>query len=146
MVATEYDLTAAEREHEKPEFNAISFSGLIEQINAHPRLLSNDWRELVKNSFRLTFEQEQSLVRVSAERVQEIQSSLAYFGQEISYGATLNGRIIKRPVEEQTPGAVHGIQLELRLPDPSGQTSNVIKMLRIAHCDANCENWEWDEW
>ncbi len=87
-----------------------------------------------------------SLVRVSAERAADIQSALAYFGQQISYGATLNGRIIKIPIEEQTPGAVHGIQLELLLPDPSGQTSSVIKMLRIAHCDANCRNWEWDEW
>ena len=146
MVATEYDLTAVERENEKPEFNALSFSGLIERINAHPELIKNDWRELVKSEFRLSFEQKQSLVRVSAERVHEIQSSLEYFGQEISYGATLNGRIIKRPIEEQTPDAVHGIQLELLLPDPSMQTSTVIKMLRIAHCDANCENWEWDEW
>src|SRR2546423_5394118 len=82
MVATEYDLTVVELENEKPEFNVVSFSALIERINTHPELLSNDWRELVKSEFRLSFEQEQSLVRVSGERVQEIQSSLAYFGQE----------------------------------------------------------------
>jgi len=146
MVATEHDLTAVKRANDKPEFNAISFSGLIDQINTRPDLLRNDWRELVKSEFHLNSEQEQSLVRVSAERVNEIQSALSFFGQEIGYGATLNGRIIKIPIEEQTPGAVHGIQLELRLPDPSGQTSSVIKMLRIAHCDANCDNWEWDEW
>jgi hypothetical protein len=146
MVATEYDLTVVELENEKPEFNVVSFSALIERINTHPELLSNDWRELVKSEFRLSFEQEQSLVRVSGERVQEIQSSLAYFGQEINRGAIINGRIIKRPIEEQTPDAVHGIQLELRLPDPSTQTFSVVKMLRIAHCDANCRNWQWDSW
>jgi len=148
MVATEYELIpeAVDREHEKPEFNAVSFDALIRRININPDLLSNDWRELIKSDFWLTPEQKQSLVDVSDARVQEIQSCLSHFGQEISRGCVLNGRIIKRPIEEQTPGAVHGIQLELRLPDSRMQTSNVVKMLRIAHCDANCRNWQWDSW
>ena len=141
MAATEYDLNPAEveLEDEKPVFNALSFDGLIQRINVNPDLLSKSWRELVKSEFRLTPEQELSLIDVSDKRVQEIQSSLSYFGQEITRGGSINGRIIKRPIEEQTPEAVHGIQLELRLPE-----TGVVKMLRIAHCDANCRNWRWN--
>ena len=148
MVTTEYELalTAVETECEKPEFNAGSFSVLIDRINVQPDLLTADWRELVRSQFRLTFDQDQSLVNVSQERVREIQSCLTDFGREIGRGATINGAIIKLPIEEQTPAAVHGILLELRILDPRVQTSHVVKMLRIAHCDANCRNWQWDSW
>ncbi len=58
----------------------------------------------------------------------------------------IQGSIIKRPIEEQTPEAVHGVQLEILLPESILSALNTPRMLRIAHCDANCRNWQWDSW
>jgi hypothetical protein len=147
MATAEYVVMPESADQEaKPKFNAYSFDGLIRRINNNPNLLQGDWRYLVRNEFRLTAEQEQSLVRVAENRVKEIQSCLTRFAQMISQGATISGRIIKRPIEEQTPEAVHGVQIELQLPELILQAFNTPRMLRIAHCDANCENWEWDSW
>jgi|GEM_PF-3259682 len=147
MVAAKYDVmpesVTAECEA-KPEFNAQSFDVLIHKINNDPDLLGRDWRELVRSEFRLSAEQERSLVDVPENRVKEIQAGLAAFTEQIRRGATIQGRIVKRPIEEQTPEAVHGVQIELQLPEPTLQTSHVLRMLRIAHCDANCRNWKWN--
>lgn len=149
MVTTEYDVmpeTATTEHDAKPEFNAFSFDLLIQKINHNPDLIRGDWRDLVRSQFRLSAEQERSLVDVAEERVKEIQSCLVSFADQIRHGATIQGRIIKRPPEEQTPDAVHGVQIELQLPESILLALNTPRMLRIAHCDANCRNWKWDSW
>ena len=149
MVTTEYDVmteSVTAEQDAKPEFNASSFDVLIHKLNHDPERLRGDWRELVRSEFRLTVEQERSLVNVAEDRVKEIQSYLTSFAEQIRHGATIRGRIIKRPIEEQTPDAVHGVQIELQLPESILTALNTPRMLRIAHCDANCRNWEWDSW
>ena len=148
MVATEYDVmpeSAAERDR-KLEFSAQTFDLLIHKINADPSLMERDWRDLVRSEFRLSPEQERSLVDVAESRAKDIQVCLIYFAEQIRLGARIEGKIILRPIEEQTPEAVHGVQIELMPPDPALLTSYSPRMLRIAHCDANCRNWEWDSW
>ena len=130
----------------RPEFNAQSFDGLIQRMNLDPNVLRRDWREIVRSEFRLSAEQEQSLVDVPDDRATEIQDRLTDFADLISRGARIQGRIVKRPPEEQTPEAVHGVQIEVHLPEPVVRTSLVPRLLRIAHCDANCRNWKWNSW
>jgi hypothetical protein len=145
MVTTAYEVkpeSAAGPSDAKPEFNAQSFGMLIQSINGDPDLLKMDWREVVRSKFRLSGDQDRSLVDVPDDRVREIQAGLLDFAEQIRRGATIEGRIIKRPIEEQTPAAVHGIQIELRLPQSAVQP----RMLRIAHCDAHCRNWRWNSW
>jgi len=145
MVTTEYEVkpeSGTGSSDAKPEFDAQSFGILIRRINGDPDLLKMDWREVVRSQFRLSDDQDRSLVDVPYERVREIQACLLDFAEQIRRGATIEGRIVKRPIEEQTPAAVHGIQIELRLPQSAVQP----RMLRIAHCDAHCRNWQWNSW
>jgi hypothetical protein len=146
MAATEYDVIAesATQRDTKPEFNPQTFAVLLRKINAEPTLIEGDWRDLVRNEFQLDAEQEWSLVNVADTRVEEIQSCLMYFAEQIRNGASIDGRIIRLPIEEQTPAAVHGVLLELVPPDPSLLTIFNPRMLRIAHCDAHCRNWQWN--
>ena len=148
MVATEYDVISesASQRDTKSEFNPQTFAVLLRKINTDPSLIERDWRDLVRSEFQLTAEQEWSLVNVTDSRAQEIQSCLVYFAEQIKNGAIIDGRIIRLPLEEQTPAAVHGVLVELVLPDPALLTIYNPRMLRIAHCDANCRNWQWDEW
>ena len=135
MVTAEYQVKT--QSNQKSEFNSLSFAVLINKINKDPDLLRMDWRNLVRSTFRLSPNQEWSLVNVTEDRVHEIQNELTDFAEQIEQGATIQGKIILRPNEEQTPDAVHVVQIELRWPN---RTS---RMLRIAHCDADCRNWRW---
>src|SRR5258706_11851458 len=149
MATTEYDAIAelvSADQNAKSEFNPVSFDVLIHKINHDPELLKGDWRDLIRSEFELTAEEERSLVNVAEDRAKENQSSLTRFAELIGQGAMIQGSIIKRTIEEQTPEAVHGVQLEILLPESILSALNTPRMLRIAHCDANCRNWQWDSW
>jgi hypothetical protein len=150
MIATKDTLTAAGEASEiaaEPPFNAQSLSRLIDTINAAPEILEGDWRRLVRTAFRLSDEQSESLVEVDPGRVEEIQAYLETAAEYIKRGGAIRGKIVKRPVEERTPEAVHEVHIELiecPAPAPSPQKMNIPRMLRIAHCDADCRNWQWN--
>ena len=130
----------------KPPFSACALSALIKEINAAPEILEGDWRRMIGAAFRLSTEQARSLVEVPPVRVSEIQTYFERAAKYIQQDAKLIARIVERPVEEQTAEAVHEVQVDLiELPvSAPGFESQAPKMLRIAHCDANCRNWHWN--
>jgi hypothetical protein len=131
----------------KPPFTGYSLKLLIGKINAAPELLEGDWRELVRSEFLLSAKQEHSLIEVTPERVEEIQQFFEQAAQYIRQGGAIQGRIVKRPIEEQTPEAVHEVHIELiEIPTtaPLPETLPIPQALRIAHCDADCTNWGWN--
>jgi hypothetical protein len=138
---TDLTLTGAEAPS-KPIFSARSLEMLISSINADPALLERPWREVVCSGFRLSTEQARSLVEVTPERVEEIQTWFREAARHIRQGAVISGAILTLSPAEQRPGIAHEVQLLIE--SPIVPTTPVPRMLRIAHCDANCGNWQWN--
>jgi hypothetical protein len=131
----------------RPRFDAGSLDAVLARFNAEPDLLDRDWRDLVRAAFQMSPEQARSLTVVTPERVAEIQEFFRDAATHIRSGGALTGRIIKRPPAQQTPEAVHEVHLELidgGMPWSVPARSFSPRMLRIAHCDANCRNWRWN--
>lgn len=132
----------------KPQFNAHSLDALVGRMNAAPEILAMDWREIVCTEFRLSGEQARSLVEVAPERVAEIQVWFGHAAEYIRAGGALRGTILTLPAEQRSAGVAHGIVLELVEASGALQIADALravpKMLRIAHCDANCKNWQWN--
>ncbi len=138
--------TAASQASVRPNFNRHSLDMLIERINSMPEILETDWRELVLSEFTVLPAQAKSVVDVAVERVNEIQTYFGHMADYIRRGGKITARIVRRPLEEQTPEAVHEVHIELvelPLPAPPIQRAGIPKALRIAHCDADCRNWGW---
>jgi hypothetical protein len=132
----------------KPQFNAHSLDVLVGRMNAAPDILAKDWREIVYTEFSLSGEQARSLVEVAPERVSEIQFWLGHAAEYIRAGGALRGTILTLPEERRSAGIAHGILLEMveasGAPRFAESFRAIPKMLRIAHCDANCRNWQWN--
>ena len=129
----------------KSTFNAQSFGSLIETINGAPALLDGDWRQLILAQFELSTRQAESLHRVAPGRVDEIQRYLQAAAAHIRQGGTIAGHIVKLPIEERTPEAVHEVRIE-QIPSRTATAHEIPtpRMLRVAHCDADCRNWRWN--
>jgi len=132
----------------KPQFNAHSLDVLIGRMNDAPQILAKDWREIVSTEFTLSGEQRKSLVEVAPERVSEIQVWFGHAAEYIRAGGKLRGTILTLGPEQRSSGIAHGILLELMEPPGAPRIADALravpKMLRIAHCDANCGNWQWN--
>ncbi|MFL5608783.1 MAG: hypothetical protein ACJ8AD_20170 [Gemmatimonadaceae bacterium] len=150
MLPTEHAVLALEASRAEgllPRFDAVSLELLLARLNAEPELLDRDWRDLVRAAFQMSPEQAKSLTVVTEARVAEVQEFFREAAVHIRCGGALTGRIIRRPPAEQTPEAVHEVHLELidgGIPWSAPARSFTPRMLRIAHCDANCRNWQWN--
>lgn len=143
---TETRPRAVDAEDSRPYFGQSSLDALMAQFNAHPGLLERDWRNTVRATFRLSPEKAMSLVRIDAARIEEIQEFFRRSADHIRRGGTIRGTIIELPVEERTEARAHDVMVEMIRPlDAHSQETMVpVQKIRIAHCDANCRNWQWN--
>jgi hypothetical protein len=139
--------TPGAQEQSRPTFSLGSFRQLIENVKARPELLRGDWRHLVASEFRLTADQVRSLSELTERQVRAVQSCFDVVAEHLGGGGTIRARVVKILSEQQSTGAVHECRIELLgLPTPgrSPRGDGAPRMLRIAHCDAHCKNWDWN--
>jgi len=86
---------------------------LIKQINDNPDLLEEDWRELVRGHFLLSAEEKKRLVDLPPRKVKKIQQFLREAARHIQQGGKVTGKLVKRPVNEQTPELVYDVAVDL---------------------------------
>lgn len=123
----------------KPEFGPAGLRQVVTKMKtSYPELLTRDWRQFVRESFRLHADQERSLMDAAPAKVREIQHFFSEAAGHMRQGGKLAARIIKLPVAKQTAAAVHELHIDVETAAMSPQLSIV-----IAHCDANCRNWGW---
>ncbi|MGH7067320.1 MAG: hypothetical protein ACREFO_13145 [Acetobacteraceae bacterium] len=123
----------------KPEFGPVGLRQVVAKIEeSYPELLAKDWRQFVRESFRLHADQDRSLQNAAPAKVKEIQHFFTEAAGHMRHGGKLAARIIKLPAAKQTATAVHELHVDVETAAMSPQLSIV-----IAHCDANCQNWGW---
>jgi hypothetical protein len=103
---------------QKHEFSRESLSALMEEVHKNPELLEKDWRKAVRDHFRLSPEQEKSLVELTPEKVKHIQDYLTKMAHQIRQGSTIRGELVTRPPHEQTAKLVHDVVVEVLAEGP----------------------------
>lgn len=105
----------------------------------HPHLLS-DWNRFIGEQFELDEEQRGDLDRMCANPDTAIQE--AVLRALSTPGQTPHFTLDRRP-DESSPGGFYN-QLSLQHTAESGAgAGQQLHNLAIAHCDANCRNWQW---
>lgn len=108
----------------------------MEQLAIHfPDLEIYSWKDLIRDSFALTAEQEASLEKVCNKRSADIQQIFKQIAQHTHLGGQMQGKIVKNS------NGTHTAWVYLL---PLSNTAHVEpQMLRIVCCDANCGDWDW---
>ncbi len=120
----------------KRKFSLKTFYPLIEQLSESiPDMDLTDWRDIVRNNFALTPEQDASMENIPENIFNRVQQSFNAIADHVNSGGAIAGKIILNP------DRTHAVYLFLETVKFSG--GSMFRMFRIAHCDANCENWGW---
>jgi hypothetical protein len=85
----------------KPEFSPEVLQSLITKIHKNPDLLEGDWRDLVRDHFMVSAEDERGLATTPAHKIKKIQDFLLEVSQHIKGGGKVTGKLVKRSAEEQ---------------------------------------------
>ena len=97
---------------QKTGFNTRSLQSLISKINKNPELLEEDWRELVRSHFPLNDEEAKGLNATPSRKVKKIQQFLRDTASEMRKGKSITGKLVKRPLKEQTENLVYDVEID----------------------------------
>lgn len=97
----------------KRDFSPESLQALVDNLNKSPELLKGDWREIVRQHFHLSPEDEKTLASLSKEKIKHIQDYLHQAGEHIRQGGTVTAKLVKRAPHEQTD-MVYDIDIDFK--------------------------------
>jgi hypothetical protein len=86
----------------KRDFSAESLQALFDKLHKNPELLKGDWRNIVKEHFHVSPEDEKTLTGLSKEKIKHIQDYLERAGEHIRKGGKVTAKLVKRPPHEQS--------------------------------------------
>jgi len=109
MVTTK---TSRPKTKRKTGFSTEDLQKLITKINKNPKLLEGDWRELVGSHFPLTDEEAKGLAATPSRKVKKVQQFLYELGAEMRKGKSITGKLVKRPLKEQTKDLVYDVEID----------------------------------
>ena len=92
---------AKARGRAKPKFSTKELDSLMKKIHKNPELLDGDWRDLVRDNFFVSEEDEKGLRGTPARKVKKIQNFLSELSAHIKGGGKITGKLTKRSADEQ---------------------------------------------
>ena len=96
----------------KTGFSTRRLQALVQKINKNPELLEGDWRELVRSHFPLTDEESKGIATTPSRKVKKIQQFLNETAAQRRQGKSITGKLIKRPLKEQTKDLVYDVEID----------------------------------
>jgi len=104
--------TTGAKAKQKTSFTPQRLQALIAKMNKNPELLEGDWRELVSKHFPLTDEEKKGLAATPSRKVKKIQQFLSETAGEMRRGKSITGKLVKRPLKEQTKNLVYDVDID----------------------------------